>query len=838
MMAAAIQDGDYGPAQDIWEHRTVLMLEVEGENRYSEDRLRTALGLRIGDPYSGAKVERGIDYLWSLFQVRANLKGRLSEEGLELILEVVELPSDLEPRFIGYAEIDLDDILEWAQLQDRRELYFHQVPRVVKRVTDGYKREGHVFAEVKAVIRDPQEGDDPDAPGDVIFEIIEGPQVNVSEMLIHGNKSLPESGAMFWSDGLQHLSQNTTKGPSLFDWNGAEFVLEDLRADLVAMRNVYRERGYLNAVVELDELDYSEDRSWVTVHVIVDEGERFRVTKVSLEGVELAPNPAGARYMPLESAADLYYPEADLLAELDLKVGSFYLKNLIEGDRFALRSYYGKDGYIEHNSLPDRLSWKWLEPSLAFDLEKSEVEVTYRIVQGRQIRIREVLIGGATHTRDYVIRREISVEPGELADMDRIVSSVRRLNRLEYFSDERNPLEHRNPYFVFRETGEDNLVDIEFIVEEGRVVDFAISGGIDSNDGLFGLLSLTMRNFDMFDPPDSFLGTFGEIYRKEAFHGGGQTLSIQVSPGARRDQSQIVFVEPDIFGLQRDRWSLTLEGSVFERAYEFNNEKRQTARVSFGRQLGFDSRLSMGFTARQVRINDVDPQALADPELYSLHQQIGVSHINAFTFGLSTRSTDAAFNPKSGRIVSWQNEFSIKELGSDWEVFSSRLSWDEYIKLGGDRAEVPPGLRLAAGMGLKVPFGDTNVVPYSERIFLGGFNSLRGFRFRGVGPNSVAENVLGGETMARLSVEYRYPLVSQTRPGSYEKVEMFRMHFFVDAGVLGPDSGSLDFNEMRAAAGFGFALIYPLPLAFNFAWPMREGPGDLTQVFSFNIAIR
>ncbi|MFT7486946.1 MAG: outer membrane protein assembly factor BamA, partial [Candidatus Paceibacteria bacterium] len=235
-----------GPSQDPWENRTILLLEVEGENRYSEDRLRAALGVQVGQSYSAVKVERGIDYLWSLFQVRARLSGRLSEEGLELVLKVVELPSDLEPRFIGYDEINLEEILEWAQLQDNRELYFHQVPRVTGRLLDGYHQEGHFFAEVDAVIRDPQEGDDPDAPGDVIFEIVEGPQVNVTDVVIHGNTSLPETGSLFWSDGLKHLSQNVTKGPSLFDWNGAEYIDEDLRSDLVAMRNVYRERGYLN----------------------------------------------------------------------------------------------------------------------------------------------------------------------------------------------------------------------------------------------------------------------------------------------------------------------------------------------------------------------------------------------------------------------------------------------------------------------------------------------------------------------------------------------------------------------------------------------------------------
>ncbi len=836
--ATAAQGEAAGPSQDPFEGRTVLSLAIEGANRYSEERLLAALGLSVGEPFKGAIAEKGIDYLWTLFQVRAELTTNPSPEGLDLLLKVVELPSDLEPRFIGYDEISLEKILEWAQLEDRKELYFHQVPRVAERLIEGYRREGHYFVEVTPVIREPKPGDDPDATGDVIFEIIEGPQVNVQELVIHGNQSLPDTGVLFWDDGLQHLAQNVTEGPSLFDWNGAEFVEEEVNSDLVAMRNVYRERGYLNAVVELDRKDFSDDRSWVTLHVIVDEGPRFKVTEVNIEAFDLIPSPKGPRYLPSEVPAELVFPMEELKADLKLKPEEFYLQVSVLNDRYTLRNLYGKDGYIEHASLGDKLSWKWMDPGLEFDLEKAEVKVTYRISQGRQIRIREVLIGGATHTRDHVIRRDISIDPGEFADMDQIISSVRRLNRTNYFSDERDPLGHRDPYFIFKPTEEDGWVDIDFIVEEGRVVDFSLQGGVDSNNGLFGLISLSMNNFDLFDPPDSFLGSFGEIYRKEAFHGGGQRLTLQVSPGAERDQSQIVFVEPDIFGLHRNRWSMTNEASIFERRFTFYDERRKTLRASFGRQLGYDSGLSLGLLAREIRVDRLTDTATFDEELFSLQQQEGVSQLRSFSFGLNNRTTDAGLNPKSGRILSWKTEVATEALDSDWEFWNSDLSWDEYIPLSDPERGVPSGFRVSAAVGVVVPFGNTEVVPYSERLFLGGFNSLRGFRFRGVGPNSAAGNVLGGESMARLSLEYRYPLVTQTNPGSFEQIEMFRMHFFVDAGVLGTAYDRLDLAEQRSSLGFGFALLYPVPLAFNFAWPMEEGFGDRTEVFSFNIAIK
>ena len=67
---------------------------------------------------------------------------------------------------------------------------------------------------------------------------------------------------------------------------------------------------------------------------------------------------------------------------------------------------------------------------------------------------------------------------------------------------------------------------------------------------------------------------------------------------------------------------------------------------------------------------------------------------------------------------------------------------------------------------------------------------------------------------------------------------MLRALVFLDAGVLSPQYDQLDFSETRASLGFGFGLMYPFPLVFNFGWPIREGEFDRTQVFSFNLATR
>ena len=100
------------------------------------------------------------------------------------------------------------------------------------------------------------------------------------------------------------------------------------------------------------------------------------------------------------------------------------------------------------------------------------------------------------------------------------------------------------------------------------------------------------------------------------------------------------------------------------------------------------------------------------------------------------------------------------------------------------------------------------------------------------------KDVVGGETYARVTLEYRHPLYATTIPGTSRRQEMFRMILFMDAGVLDPDAWSLDVSEYRAAVGFGFGLISPIPISFNFGWPIQEGEGDDTEVFSFRLSFR
>jgi outer membrane protein insertion porin family len=826
---------------------TVVSIKVEGQKRYTTQQLIDALGQKVGGKFDGNAIDTGLDTLWKVFKVQGTVREHPVEGGIELVLTVTEMPVDLEPRFIGNVDMDIETLRKWAQLGDRSELYLYQAPRVRQRLLEGYHREGYLFAEVDIVQQggDTTPGKESVAP-DVIFEIREGPQVRVKDVVITGNKSFPDTGMWFWRGGLRKLSSAELGGPWLFNWKGDKYVEDTLQSDLLAMREVYRDQGFLDAVVELESLEFSPDRSGVVIHILIDEGQPYRVSALSIHGFELAPKqpdqpPESEDQEPAYLPAELVFPEEELLKLCQLGPGKRYERSTQRADGAALQKHYGHEGYVSHPSLGDT-SWKFLEPDLRFDSAKHEVEVTYRIRQGRKRVIREVIFQGAEYTRDRVLRREVSVLPGQVADMNEITRSLGRIYGTSYF-DDTTAEEHREPVFNFvdpKDPEHPELVDIRYEVEEGRVINFQIQAGIDSNVGLFGRISLSMANFDITNWPSSLWAAPSEIYHKEAFHGAGQFLDLRLEPGTQVNGYGIHFTEPDLFGTEFDPYSLNLALDRRREVFRNFTEDWLDRTIKIGRSIDRNLSVSVGYSNKDLVVSDISgpldgifqPDGSTIPK--AIFDEEGLNHINGGLFDVRYRHVDQRLNPREGIDLRWSNGVYGGPFGGDWDYIRSNLDMDGWWNIGDPENNVLPGFHVKLGAGVADAYGNSEEVPYTERFFSGGSIIGRGFAYHGIGPNQGGVPI-GGSTELDGSIEYRIPLYKVVQPGSYHEQEIFRLTFFSDAVILDPESYHLDFNELRWSVGFGFGLSNPIPLIFNFGFPLKSGEGDRKQTFSFRL---
>lgn len=829
--------------EELTQEEIVQRVTVVGNQRYGADQLVQALGVRVGRPLEQEVVQRGVRVLFETFKVRAEVQKRpLPPEeggGIELRLVIEELPVDLEPRFVGNVDIETKKLLEWAELREREELFLYQAPSIRGRLIRRYREEGYYFVEVNVVERP---GGTDEATGeflapDVIFEIKEGPKVRVKDVVLEGNESFPDHRfLLLFRRGLKKLAEVELGKPGWFGLFPDAFDSRELDADIVAMREVYRDFGYLDAIVELDRLEFSQDRSWVTPHVAIDEGGLYTVGSLRIEGVEIVPGPQGRQELPQE----LFFEEQELLSLLELTEGDTYERRVHAEDGRTLRRFYGGRGYISHPTLNEADSWSFLEPRLTFEADRPVVHVTYRIAQGRQIFIREIPIVGNVHTQDRVIRRMITVRPGDIADPESIERSRQRIEATGWFSDQFD-INHREPEIRFKDTDDPSWKDLEFLVEEGQVLTFNLAGGVSSNNGAFGTISLTMQNFDATNLPTSLRATIDDVATRRAFHGGGQRLRIRAQPGTEYSFFDVLFSEPDLFGLHEDRISASLSASKNLRIYRSHDERRSALGLRLGRSLRVDDAVYLGVELETVEVSDVSTggePGFVDPFTVpvDLKAQEGELDLSHFVLGYRYSSIDNGLNTRNGIEIDFENSIYTEALGSDAEFVKSELSFDWWNEFDDDPELVSPYCHFQIAGGVGVPFGDTDEVPYTERYFLGGLSTLRGYRYRGVGPNE-NDFPIGGQTMLHGTLEYRFPLVKQVQPGTYREYESIQGGFFVDWGVLDPDDFSFDTREIRATAGFLFGFSVPLPITFSFGWPVRDGEGDVERVFAFNIGI-
>ncbi len=116
--------------------------------------------------------------------------------------------------------------------------------------------------------------------------------------------------------------------------------------------------------------------------------------------------------------------------------------------------------------------------------------------------------------------------------------------------------------------------------------------------------------------------------------------------------------------------------------------------------------------------------------------------------------------------------------------------------------------------------------PVFENYFAGGYNTIRGFRYRGASPVDMG-TIVGGRFQLLTSIQYMAPIKAD---------DTFRWVAFVDGGTITPNL-NISSQAYRVAPGFGLRInvpgMGPAPIALDFAFPISLEPTDQRQTFSF-----
>jgi outer membrane protein insertion porin family len=118
-------------------------------------------------------------------------------------------------------------------------------------------------------------------------------------------------------------------------------------------------------------------------------------------------------------------------------------------------------------------------------------------------------------------------------------------------------------------------------------------------------------------------------------------------------------------------------------------------------------------------------------------------------------------------------------------------------------------------------------IPVTERYFMGGMGSLRGFEYRKVGPLDEDGQPLGGVKEVQFTLEATYPLVVEPN---------IKGVLFFDAGNVWGEGEQVDLGGLRCGAGFGFRWLSPMgPLRLEWGTNLDPRPGERQPGWEFTI---
>ncbi len=729
---------------------TIRSIDVQysGPATVSKERILAQMRTAVGQPYSDSTVEEDIRSLYKTGTIQnVRIFAQPEGDGVKVIVAVQTRPVIRELVIDGAHRVSAKKLRKEITVRLNAAVNEDDLQKARQKIIDVYQSRG--FTDVTVDFR-VEPIDESKGTARVIYTVGEGVKGAVKHIEFEGNKH--------FSDRVLR-KQMKTRGQTLIAFVDKSGRLDEaqLQQDLDKIKEFYQNDGYID--VEVQELRRERKKGPLLITVGIKEGTQYHVNKMTFSGYKQST-------------------EQRLRAVIKMKEGSIYSPKQLHEDAKAVADGYGTGGFVDLVILPQGTP---AGPGL--------IDVHYKIEEGNRSFIERIDIVGNTRTKDKVIRREVLVQPGDVFDTVRVERTKKRLENLGYFTK----------VDAFPEdTGVEGRKDLVVQLEEKRTGSLNFGAGYSTIDQLIGFVELTQSNFDITNWP--------------GLTGGGERFRAKAQIGSQRKDFNVSLTEP--YFLDR---RLSLGGQAFY------SDASYLSSVYDQRNYGFSVELrkplfswvyaTLGYSLSNYQIYNVSGgvsnQILAEE---------GTTTQSLVSSSLVWDRRDNPFLTRHGERVSLSGYVAGGPLGGDIQIYGFDLGATKYVRVWKDlilladfeaatvdvwdqseTSTFPNSASVTSAphtpLGLD-PLGnpctlpspncapvfqqftqDFSNVPIYDRLYLGGSNNLRGFRFRDISPKDSNNQPIGGQSMVRATVEATFPIIEKARGA-----------VFYDCGFVNPDA--------------------------------------------------
>jgi len=555
---------------------------------------------------------------------------------------------------------------------------------------------------------------------EVVYTVDRGGKHRVSSIQFQGNQRVDEAQL------AAHVSIEKAK----FPLNRGKFSEDLLKKSVASLTALYRNEGFPKATVTPYVQDHEPN---IDVIFHLDEGDQIHVHELNIVDEKNQP-----------------YQLKFGQKSVQLAPGKPYSPHLMQADRDRILAQYLNRGY----------------PGVLFDStvlpvegDANAVDVVYKIDEGRQIRMGEVVLLGAGHTRPQFVRdiAKPNVREGKPLGEGQLLQSESDLYNIGVFDWVTvTPTGSVAASSGGQSSPQDSAPDSQQVlvrVHETKRNTMDVGGGIEivPRNGnvpvgavvVPGLPPISLGN-KFTVSQKSFVGPRGTLqFSRHNIRGKAETASIGLVASRLDQRLSFTYADPylhgsswaSLFSLSTERttqnpiFTALLQQASFQVEKQLNKKKTE--------------KLVAGYSYRRTDLNNIIIPELVLPQ----DQNVKLSTFYA-QFIRDTR--DRPLDAHHGQFQTINCGLTPTGLGST-SSFVRCLAQTSFFK------PVRPWLTWANNLrfGAAAGYGDNGYVPLSERFFSGGSDSLRGFPIDGAGPQRpvpVCSNPADTSTCTLISV--------------------------------------------------------------------------------------
>ncbi|OJF76077.1 MAG: outer membrane protein assembly factor BamA [Treponema sp. CETP13] len=731
----------------------------------------------IVDPYVGKKFsdDQYNDLLNKLFGLEyfQNINTKLlkgDSEGNTVIIQftVTEQPIISLIRYRGNDEVRSSELSDEITIKQSDIYNSNSVGLAQRKISKLYLTKGYTNVSVTYDTEETEDGIE------ITFNIKEGKKSVITEINFQGNEAITE----------KTLRKNLKlKTVSLF--NKGAFEVSALNQDKTTILNEYYNRGYINAQIidVIKDVSYNEDkkRDEILLTFVISEGETYTYGGTKITG-------------------NTIFTTDELLSLIKISDGDAFNQSLFKQGLSDIADKYYEEGYTSN----------LFDQNIKEDSVTHVVSCVLNITENAQSYIENIIIRGNDKTKDYVIRREIPLEEGDIFSKSKVETGLRSLYNLQFFSS-------IVPDIV--PGSEENTVDLIIDVEEQSTtsIEFGITfSGVSDSDDLPISLFATWKDSNV-------KGTGKAISTSVTVSDDTQSLELGYSDSWFLDKTIDFSTSLSVSReYSTDEQVMYFPDGVNDDDYYFDYEE-----YTFGLDIGLGKRwvyrpgtvtVSGGLSSDcSQNFYDADLYEPVDSDISDDYGDWGLQ--NSLWNKVSFDARDLSYDPSKGYFTSEQLTYTglIPSIENDF-YFKNDLKGEVYLTLFDKPITDAFSLKfvLAGYSGLSLLFpvnGDT--ISEDNQLYIDGM-------FYGRGWDLGDDDDYYGNAMWANNIELRMPIVTG----------IFALDFFGDA-VLLKDTYSELFTEStledwKFSFGPGIRFSIPqFPLRLLLANTFRYEDGEV-----------